>query len=134
MKFAKELEQDLVPEWCIKYLDYKAGKKYVKAVARAQTRMNATPRTPAQPNLGPRNHSLYGATSPVTTRNRPSSAIQRYDGANNGPTEALRTSPAPLAADSRPQSDSSDEGPYAPLKKTPPMPIPARHDAPIDDG
>lgn len=121
-------------EWRIKYLDYKAGKKYVKAVARAQTRMNATPRTPAQPNLGPRNHSLYGATSPVTTRNRPSSAIQRYDGANDGPTEALRTSPAPLAADSRPQSDSSDEGPYAPLKKTPPMPIPARHDAPIDDG
>jgi len=134
MKFAKELEQDLVPEWRVKYLDYKAGKKHVKAVARAQTRMNATPKTPAQPNLGPRNHSLYGATSPVAARNRPASKIAPIDGTNDGPTEPLRTSPAPLAADSRPQSDSSDEGPYAPVKKTPPMPIPAHHDAPIDDG
>ncbi|KAL2067578.1 hypothetical protein VTL71DRAFT_2003 [Oculimacula yallundae] len=133
MKFAKELEQDLVPEWRIKYLDYKAGKKHVKAVARAQTRMNATPRTPAQPNLGPRTSSLYGATSPVASRNRPSSAIHRYDGANDGPTEALRASPAPLAADSGP-SDSSDEGQLAHAKKTPPMPIPARNDGPIDDG
>ncbi|KAH7330492.1 SPX domain-containing protein [Rhexocercosporidium sp. MPI-PUGE-AT-0058] len=134
MKFAKELEQDLVPEWRIKYLDYKAGKKHVKAVARAQTRMNATPRTPAQPSLGPRNHSLYGATSPFTTRNRPSSAVPRLDGTNDAPTESLRASPAPLAADSRPHSDSSDEGPYAPAKKTPPMPIPVHHDGPIDDG
>ncbi|PVH73788.1 EXS-domain-containing protein [Cadophora sp. DSE1049] len=134
MKFAKELEQDLVPEWRVKYLDYKAGKKHVKAVARAQTRMNATPKTPAQPNLGPRNHSLYGATSPVAARNRPSATIARFDGTNDGPTESLRASPAPLAADSRPQSDSSDEGPYAPLKKTPPMPIPAHHDGPADDG
>ncbi|KAI1260431.1 EXS-domain-containing protein [Xylariaceae sp. FL1019] len=40
MKFAKELEQDLVPEWRIKYLNYKAGKKYVKGVARAINRAN----------------------------------------------------------------------------------------------
>ncbi|KAH7033103.1 EXS family-domain-containing protein [Microdochium trichocladiopsis] len=44
MKFAKELEQDLVPEWRIKYLNYKAGKKYVKAVSRAISR--ATGNTP----------------------------------------------------------------------------------------
>lgn len=43
MKFAKELEQDLVPEWKIKYLDYKAGKKYVKAVSRAIQKANGTP-------------------------------------------------------------------------------------------
>ncbi|KAH7383472.1 SPX domain-containing protein [Cadophora sp. MPI-SDFR-AT-0126] len=134
MKFAKELEQDLVPEWRVKYLDYKAGKKHVKAVARAQTRVNATPKTPAQPNLGPRNHSLYGATSPAAARNRPSSTVPRFDGTNDGPTESLRASPAPLAADSRPQSESSDEGPYAPPKKTPPMPIPAHHDGTADDG
>ncbi|KAI0145098.1 EXS-domain-containing protein [Xylariaceae sp. FL1272] len=41
MKFAKELEQDLVPEWRVKYLNYKAGKKYVKGVARAINRANA---------------------------------------------------------------------------------------------
>ncbi|KAI0392641.1 EXS-domain-containing protein [Xylariaceae sp. FL0594] len=44
MKFAKELEQDLVPEWRIKYLNYKAGKKHVKAVSRAISRANATPK------------------------------------------------------------------------------------------
>ncbi|PNY23896.1 Protein SYG1, partial [Tolypocladium capitatum] len=41
MKFAKELERDAVPEWRIKYLNYKVGKKYVKAVSRA---INRTPR------------------------------------------------------------------------------------------
>ncbi|KAF9874983.1 signal transduction protein [Colletotrichum karsti] len=43
MKFAKQLEQDLVPEWRIKYLNYKAGKKYVKAVSRAINRANGSP-------------------------------------------------------------------------------------------
>ncbi|KAM4056331.1 EXS family protein [Hirsutella rhossiliensis] len=41
MKFAKELERDAVPEWRIKYLNYKAGKKHIKAVSRALVR---TPR------------------------------------------------------------------------------------------
>ncbi|GAP83951.1 putative SYG1 protein [Rosellinia necatrix] len=44
MKFAKELDQELVPEWRIKYLNYKAGKKYVKGVARAINRANTTPK------------------------------------------------------------------------------------------
>ena len=35
MKFAKELEENLVAEWKEKYLDYKGGKKKLKAVARA---------------------------------------------------------------------------------------------------
>uniref|UniRef100_L2FR60 Signal transduction protein syg1 n=1 Tax=Colletotrichum fructicola (strain Nara gc5) TaxID=1213859 RepID=L2FR60_COLFN len=43
MKFAKELEQDLVPEWRVKYLDYKAGKKLVKKVSRAINRANGSP-------------------------------------------------------------------------------------------
>ncbi|KAK4239674.1 hypothetical protein C8A03DRAFT_32275 [Achaetomium macrosporum] len=43
MKFAKELDQDAVPEWRVKYLNYKAGKKHIKAVARAIHRANATP-------------------------------------------------------------------------------------------
>lgn len=63
MKFAKDLEREAVPEWRMKYLNYKAGKKYIKAVSRAIARANTpsgtiplrattflaplTPRTPA---------------------------------------------------------------------------------------
>ncbi|KAL4759790.1 SPX and EXS domain-containing protein [Aspergillus foveolatus] len=43
MKFAKELEHELVPEWRAKYLDYKLGKKKVKAIARAIQKANRTP-------------------------------------------------------------------------------------------
>ncbi|AEO62710.1 uncharacterized protein THITE_40647, partial [Thermothielavioides terrestris NRRL 8126] len=42
-RFAKELDQDAVPEWRVKYLNYKAGKKHIKAVTRAINRANATP-------------------------------------------------------------------------------------------
>ena len=35
MKFAKELEENAVPEWRVKYLNYKQGKKRLKAVGRA---------------------------------------------------------------------------------------------------
>ncbi|KAF2153414.1 EXS-domain-containing protein [Myriangium duriaei CBS 260.36] len=35
MKFAKEFERELVPEWRAKYLNYKQGKKKLKAVGRA---------------------------------------------------------------------------------------------------
>ncbi|KAF2871131.1 SPX domain-containing protein [Massariosphaeria phaeospora] len=44
MKFAKELERDLVPEWRLKYLDYKIGKKKLKAINRALRTINQTPR------------------------------------------------------------------------------------------
>ncbi|KAH9882647.1 hypothetical protein J1614_000883 [Plenodomus biglobosus] len=44
MKFAKELERDLVPEWRLKYLDYKTGKKRLKAIGRALRNVEATPR------------------------------------------------------------------------------------------
>ncbi|KAF2703441.1 EXS-domain-containing protein [Pleomassaria siparia CBS 279.74] len=45
MKFAKELERDLVPEWRLKYLDYKTGKKKLKAIDRALRNVNnQTPR------------------------------------------------------------------------------------------
>ncbi|KAJ4414836.1 Xenotropic and polytropic retrovirus receptor 1 [Gnomoniopsis sp. IMI 355080] len=43
MKFAKELERDLVPEWRIKYVDYKAGKKHIKAITKALSRAQGTP-------------------------------------------------------------------------------------------
>ena len=42
MKFARELDDELVPEWRAKYLDYKQCKKKVKAVAAAAARYAST--------------------------------------------------------------------------------------------
>ncbi|KAF2125479.1 SPX-domain-containing protein [Dothidotthia symphoricarpi CBS 119687] len=44
MKFAKELERDQIPEWRAKYLDYKGGKKKLKAIDRALRNVSQTPR------------------------------------------------------------------------------------------
>ncbi|KAF7885187.1 hypothetical protein EAF00_011005 [Botryotinia globosa] len=86
MKFAKELEQSLVPEWRVKYLDYKQGKKKVKAVARATNRINSTPRSDARTNLNPQSGSIYGATSPLAPRKPQPSG--RFDGTTNRPQSA----------------------------------------------
>ncbi|KAF4980993.1 hypothetical protein FZEAL_3108 [Fusarium zealandicum] len=61
MKFAKELEREAVPEWRIKYLNYKVGKKHIKAVTRAIARANGTPR-----GAGPLRASTFLA--PTTPR------------------------------------------------------------------
>jgi hypothetical protein len=43
----RELEHHLVPEWRAKYLDYKVGKKKIKAIQRAlRNAQSSTPRTP----------------------------------------------------------------------------------------
>ena len=42
MKFAKELDEGHVPEWRYKYIDYKQGKKKIKAVSRALREANRT--------------------------------------------------------------------------------------------
>ncbi|SLM33528.1 SPX, N-terminal [Lasallia pustulata] len=76
MKFAKELEQDLVPEWRAKYLDYKTGKKKVKAVARALRNVNQTPKTPGRR----RPANLFSAASfqlPIQNRSPFDSAFFR---------------------------------------------------------
>ncbi|KAK1960014.1 SPX-domain-containing protein [Colletotrichum sublineola] len=92
MKFAKELEQDLVPEWRIKYLNYKAGKKHVKAVSRAIHRANGTPLNK------PENQStaayLFHAHSPFRSHRRARSK------ASNAPDErtSLRGTPAPVGS------------------------------------
>lgn len=90
--------------------------------------MNATPRTPAQPNLLPRNKSTYGATSPFTSRKPQPSSLRQHTG-----NEELSKSPAPFGADSRPQSGQSGKSgddPFGALKKTPPVPIPAQKKTP----
>ncbi|RYP34323.1 hypothetical protein DL767_004317 [Monosporascus sp. MG133] len=86
MKFAKELEQELVPEWRIKYLNYKAGKKHVKAVSRAIHRINNSPHgTAKRSELLPHRPSFF--SSPFTPRQRGA------DGLDGG--GALKTTPAP---------------------------------------
>lgn len=121
MKFAKELEQDLVPgqggplninhctdshaEWRAKYLDYKTGKKCVKSVARAVARANGTPRLLHRDTF----FSRQNINSPLNNT---------YDGsAETPPTEELYDSPLALEADSRPESEDSSGDP----KVTTPM-------------
>lgn len=51
------MEEDAVPEWRVKYLNYKTGKKKIKAVSRALRTVNRTPATPSRPQLTPENSS-----------------------------------------------------------------------------
>ncbi|KAJ2987887.1 hypothetical protein NUW58_g4265 [Xylaria curta] len=125
MKFAKELEQDLVPEWRIKYLNYKAGKKYVKGVARAIHRANATPKTPGRRNDHP---------PPNNTPSFFRSPFFRQQGPPREDADLLASSPAPLGrtprsepanipapSESRSLNNPSGNGPnYGSFVRTPP--------------
>ncbi|KFY98062.1 hypothetical protein V498_01703 [Pseudogymnoascus sp. VKM F-4517 (FW-2822)] len=102
MKFAKELEQDLVPEWRVKYLDYKAGKKRVKAVGRAVARANANA-TPRSGKLNPRD--LYRSNgSPTLTKKAAPPAAHRQLTAHG-----FNSLPERRGTASRPTSDESDQ-------------------------
>ncbi|KAK1574597.1 SPX domain-containing protein [Colletotrichum navitas] len=111
MKFAKELEQDLVPEWRIKYLNYKAGKKYVKAVSRAINRANGSPLNNASrpENQNSTASYLFHAHSPFRSHRNARSK------ASNAPDErtSLRGTPAPVGS--------------AHQKPAHPIPTPASH-------
>lgn len=63
MKFAKELEDDLVPEWRAKYINYKQGKKKIKAISKALRNANRTPRITGRPQLS---HADSTASIPYT--------------------------------------------------------------------
>lgn len=76
MKFAKELEENLVAEWKEKYLDYKGGKKKLKAVARAvrnadKPASHAWPRssTPVPPSGSLRDGPVQSFLRRSTTNN-----------------------------------------------------------------
>ncbi|KAK4169090.1 EXS family-domain-containing protein [Cladorrhinum sp. PSN259] len=85
MKFAKELEQNAVPEWRVKYLNYKAGKKSIKAVCRAISRASLTPtlvrrsseqqqiQTPQQPYTTP--SSFFGLAQNFTPPRRKNDSL-----------------------------------------------------------
>ncbi|TEY37778.1 hypothetical protein BOTCAL_0509g00040 [Botryotinia calthae] len=135
MKFAKELEQSLVPEWRVKYLDYKQGKKKVKAVARATNRITSTPRSDARTSLNPQSGSLYGATSPLAPRRpqpsgrfdgttaHPQSSSERRDEASHGTgDEAASSNPAssiPIASN-HVSTEHIHDGMYGSFVPTPP--------------
>ncbi|GAW12379.1 hypothetical protein ANO14919_017450 [Xylariales sp. No.14919] len=98
MKFAKELEQDLVPEWRIKYLNYKAGKKYVKGVSRAIHRANTTPKAPS------RRHEHHPSHDAPSFFRSPFSHQQGPRGANlhgNEDADILTFGSAPLGRAAR---------------------------------
>ncbi|TAQ83508.1 hypothetical protein B7494_g8168 [Chlorociboria aeruginascens] len=120
MKFAKELERDLVPEWRIKYLDYKGGKKRVKAVERAVNRMNRTPQSITRSNITPQHNTIYGSTSPYFPRKKglPKPGL---DIGHDESLQVLRHSPAALGS----ASNSKLADPSKALKRTPPMTIPS---------
>jgi hypothetical protein len=97
--------------------------------------MNATPRSTAQQTPPARDYSTYGAISTFPRRTKPSPRLRRFDEQNVEQSESLRNSPAPLGADSRPDSDASEEDQVGPLQRSPAIPIPGhkRSADPSDD-
>ncbi|KAI9669004.1 MAG: hypothetical protein M1817_005161 [Caeruleum heppii] len=85
MKFAKDLEDNLVPEWQAKYLDYKTGKKKLKAVARALRTVNATPRAPAQPSTGGSSRGLREAQGDARQ------SLRMFNGGNGSASPNAKT-------------------------------------------
>lgn len=110
-------------EWRAKYLDYKQGKKKVKAVARAVSRANATPQTPLRPEIGPQRRSTYGATSPIATRYKPASAPRAFGGGGDRAGNSLGDPSAAFGGDSRLESEELLDDPYQKTKKTRPISI-----------
>ncbi|KAK5951119.1 Xenotropic and polytropic retrovirus receptor 1 [Knufia fluminis] len=81
MKFAKELENDLVPEWRAKYINYKQGKKKIKAISKALRNANRTPRITGRPELS---RASSVASIPYTHYDFNSRAIRKAQYASPG--------------------------------------------------
>ncbi|KAM0291622.1 hypothetical protein ACHAO9_003749 [Fusarium lateritium] len=117
MKFAKELERDAVPEWRIKYLNYKSGKKHIKAIGKALSRANGTPRGLGQPRVPqtPRQPFTRGNTAEGSaTITSPSAAAPP------------RSIPTPRSGGREDESltDAGDNRHYGSFVETPPEPSP----------
>lgn len=96
-------------EWRVKYLNYKAGKKYIKAISRVISKTNGTPL-----GLGRR-----GDLPPPEVTPRPSQFSRQQNGGSERATadevESLRASPAPMGHAARGARDTP---------KSEPTPIP----------
>lgn len=100
--------------------------------------MNATPASGIANGKGnaplqPSNRSLYGATSPFNPKVRTPSALRRYSNADRGPGEPLRTSPAPIGADSRPDSGESNDAIRPAPRGTPAIAITRKVESPANE-
>ncbi|KAI1096654.1 EXS-domain-containing protein [Rostrohypoxylon terebratum] len=133
MKFAKELEQDLVPEWRVKYLNYKAGKKYIKAVSRSINKANGTPRAIGRRGDLTREETLrqsqFGRQqngSPQVDQTGSRSTLRGpapTGRTNRGPHIAPKSQPTPIPARTERQSltrSPGNEGQYGSIVATPP--------------
>ncbi|KAH8733697.1 EXS family-domain-containing protein [Ilyonectria robusta] len=128
MKFAKDLEREAVPEWRIKYLNYKAGKKYVKAVSRAIARANASPNIAGQLRAAT---FLPPVTPRQTFRKSRDSGRNTADGSEGNGSSTIPTTassaatvkPVPSPSPRRNESDaltgSGDNRHYGSFVRTP---------------
>ncbi|ROW06110.1 hypothetical protein VMCG_04583 [Cytospora schulzeri] len=110
MKFAKELERDLVPEWRIKYLNYKQGKKKCKAISRALARADATPSL--NPPKRPDTPSVKAPTSGLR-RDQPDDGSSDEDAdEDHVPAESapMVTSPLPRSIATRGSTQAERQG------------------------
>ncbi|KAK3945161.1 EXS family-domain-containing protein [Diplogelasinospora grovesii] len=98
MKFAKELEREAVPEWREKYLNYKAGKKHIKAVIRAINRATATPSLGKHLDLPPHHtpSNFFNQTWTITPTRRTDVSTTNAADETSHP---LRTSSSPIWRD-----------------------------------
>ncbi|KAK9459329.1 EXS family-domain-containing protein [Lipomyces oligophaga] len=92
MKFARYLSENLVPEWRVQYLDYKAGKKKLKKISpeadQTSSRRSSSKRSPnllRTPRWKGRSSSVAGTVS--TTNDSPNS--QFHYSAELPPSDAL---------------------------------------------
>ncbi|KAJ5495326.1 hypothetical protein N7539_000442 [Penicillium diatomitis] len=86
MKFAKELERELVPEWRVMYLDYKTGKKKIKAITRALKTASRTP------GIAPRSQSARYPPTPSHTHSAGLGAFD-YPDSSNRPAPSTEQQP-----------------------------------------
>lgn len=79
-------------EWRIKYLNYKAGKKHIKAVARAINRANGNSST----RLNGRTEQPHSGAASFRTANSANPQQDRDQAPADDGVDPLRTSPAPM--------------------------------------
>ncbi|KAI9780507.1 MAG: hypothetical protein M1835_004467 [Candelina submexicana] len=133
MKFAKELEQELVPEWRAKYLDYRIGKKKLKAVGRALRNINQTPKTPGRRPADFFNSSPLKITNfeqpPFSTASSGTFTSRRHGRPNrsDSASKSMRNGAFQRRGTVLDSSSSEDEGPLARIKKTPPIKVPDKY-------
>ncbi|PNP84665.1 hypothetical protein FNYG_02294 [Fusarium nygamai] len=127
MKFAKELEREAVPEWRIKYLNYKQGKKHIKAVGRALARANGTPRGLGQLRTG----TFASPATPRQPFTRENTALNSATIPSVAAVAPPRSIPTPRsrAAENESLTDSGDNRHYGSFVNTPPEPSPLAGDA-----